>query len=176
MSCTLHCTVIRVFFFLVQRRRSKRRKRKEREQGGAGAQPPAKNLVFEHFYDALSPFDPRNRILSARTLRSSIFRAIRTLDPDFQIRKNQEYLEILYPRRCKGKYKIVWNDRREVAGIRAFQNRFFFSFKILAAAQIPMQILTNAGSFFQSTRKKNWGRIFVLILLSKVQEKEHGFR
>ena len=90
------------------RAKKKQKKEKKKEVKGAGecgGTAPAKILIFEHFYDALSPFDPRNRILSARTLRSSIFRAIRALHPDFQIQEKQEYFEILYPRRCKGKYK-----------------------------------------------------------------------
>ena len=86
----------------------KKQKKKEGRKGnrGRGGAAPAKNLIFEHFYDALSPFDPRNRILSTRTLRSSIFRAIRASDPDFQIQQNQgkfEAFKNLVPQKVQGK-------------------------------------------------------------------------
>ena len=56
----------------------------EKESGGCGGAAPAKNLIFEHFYVVLRPFEVGNRLLSARTLRSAIFTAIRPLDIDFQ--------------------------------------------------------------------------------------------
>ena len=51
---------------------------------GCGGAAPAKKLIFEHFYVVLGPFEVGNRLLSTRTLRSSIFTAIRLLDIDFQ--------------------------------------------------------------------------------------------
>ena len=57
----------------------------KRNRGVRGAKPPAKIFIFEHFYGVLGAFEVRNRLLSTRSLRRSIFRAIRLLDLDFSI-------------------------------------------------------------------------------------------
>ena len=60
------------------------KKKEKRKAGGRGGAAPAKILIFEHSYVVLGPFEVGNRLLSTRSLRTFIFRAIRPLGLDFQ--------------------------------------------------------------------------------------------